>query len=1101
MTGNVDTDAELTLCRLAHVGEGRIMVTDDSAILTVVTGMLHVEIPKTYGGILHRVVRAGTELLSAPETGHAHERGPWVHVGNTTFYGSLLTDQQQPPAAGTPMDTYIKSQQGTRFNTYHPFNLEVVVEDLNNITAGVRVSGAHISPDGDYKGTFITRLRFYRRGDYVKVMHTYIHTGDNSDGAIAGYGLRVPWAWASHPTSTAIDEGLITGSVGSLLQDSYDSYTITDGRRGASAMGTISKESGDIFLGVVLRDMAQYFPKSLAALTDGIDIQLYPLSAPPWDMSVSKCDSESTNSGAQGLAKTDHFWVTFDKNITTSLAQQARKGPLMLVASPEWYSSSLAMGVGTFVFDKDQTQSPCKYRLHKSLKVIADFVKYNQNKFGWYGHDTYGSIKKEFNGNEVGSWTWEPNWSANSGDPLNSLWLQFMRDQEWDTFLLAEALARHTFDMQIVHFGGYAASVDTPGTGGNSYHAVGSSHRHSCTSWSNTANFVEYTFIGGVETYYYLTGDARARDVMFESARFVERYHDPQVPFNCGLDIMARAAQMFYDQPEMRFVNTTATLLLGMKQLLSPDKIYQYLRETAPGLQYYYEVGSYGPQRDTAADLLFTIAEEIISMNATVCSLFEHITPLTFAMREGRKYCKDVKGYAAIVARCMEEYTHADRVSLEALSHIPTHWEAWNWSWSSSPETPGLLWLDREYVYKDNTLQGSQSLKMFTHVSTGAAFVDHKCIPRPLECTLATSYVVHAILITCSTLLCVALVLYYYVRCGRVRPMPPDIDSVALLECTETELMPPGWISWSDLSCLEHVAEGVSGYVFRAVYEVTKEVVAVKEAKNTDSKTFINEMNLLCSLRQRDILLFYGWTQQEGKLYMVTEYCAHGALTDYNYDTPRETAALSLLAISRALAYIHDRGLVHMDVAARNVFVDEKKSFKLGDMGLMKVIGSEIGGPVPVAWSPPEALDAGTRRTAQTQRDVWAFGCLVYEVLEGKQPYWDVVSGNEAESLDKVATAIQSGIRPLKPRTLGPLGEVLWSRVVLNCWIDNPSQRCTMHDVITTLTAIEASPLAAVDRSSSTVELHGVQQRGNPYVTLNIYGDPPERSESMSLMF
>ncbi len=94
-----------------------------------------------------------------------------------------------------------------------------------------------------------------------------------------------------------------------------------------------------------------------------------------------------------------------------------------------------------------------------------------------------------------------------------------------------------------------------------------------------------------------------------------------------------------------------------------------------------------------------------------------------------------------------------------------------------------------------------------------------------------------------------------------------------------------------------------------------------------------------------------------------------------------------LLGVSDALGFMHKLRLLHRDVAARNVLVDERRlphGAKLSDLGsahnlvdreyYRKTTVAEL----PVRWMPPEALISGI---FTAQGDVWSFGVLAFEVI------------------------------------------------------------------------------------------------------------------------
>ena len=114
------------------------------------------------------------------------------------------------------------------------------------------------------------------------------------------------------------------------------------------------------------------------------------------------------------------------------------------------------------------------------------------------------------------------------------------------------------------------------------------------------------------------------------------------------------------------------------------------------------------------------------------------------------------------------------------------------------------------------------------------------------------------------------------------------------------------------------------------------------------------------------------------------------------FDLLRETGPFApddvanvLDQLGGALAHLHERGLVHLDVKPRNALVNQDGMLKLIDFGLAQSTGTaqeSIGGATfgTAAYLAPEQA-AGEPVAAAT--DVYALGCVVYELLTGAPPF------------------------------------------------------------------------------------------------------------------
>jgi len=114
-----------------------------------------------------------------------------------------------------------------------------------------------------------------------------------------------------------------------------------------------------------------------------------------------------------------------------------------------------------------------------------------------------------------------------------------------------------------------------------------------------------------------------------------------------------------------------------------------------------------------------------------------------------------------------------------------------------------------------------------------------------------------------------------------------------------------------------------------------------------------------------------------------------------------------LLAIAEALAYAHERGIVHRDVTPNNILIGQRGEATLIDWGLAKdtgdaevagLFGEETGDGTISAGTPPYvSLEQTLGNPADPSYDVYSFGIVLYEVVSGRTPFrWDPADSTEA---------------------------------------------------------------------------------------------------------
>ncbi|KAF1765608.1 hypothetical protein GCK72_005561 [Caenorhabditis remanei] len=170
--------------------------------------------------------------------------------------------------------------------------------------------------------------------------------------------------------------------------------------------------------------------------------------------------------------------------------------------------------------------------------------------------------------------------------------------------------------------------------------------------------------------------------------------------------------------------------------------------------------------------------------------------------------------------------------------------------------------------------------------------------------------------------------------------------------------------------------------------------VAVKMLKKDDSRAalfeIMHEARLQLQLRHKNVLAFRGVFLLKKPIMLVSEFCEYGSLKDYlqknkvNVDEKLKFC----LGSSCGLEYIHFKGLIHRDLATRNILVSQDKTPKIADFGLAKHASSykmRRNTKIPVRYLAPETL---TSFIYSTKTDVYTFGLVIWEIFSnGQEPY------------------------------------------------------------------------------------------------------------------
>jgi len=198
------------------------------------------------------------------------------------------------------------------------------------------------------------------------------------------------------------------------------------------------------------------------------------------------------------------------------------------------------------------------------------------------------------------------------------------------------------------------------------------------------------------------------------------------------------------------------------------------------------------------------------------------------------------------------------------------------------------------------------------------------------------------------------------------------------------------------------IGRGGMGVVYRAKDRRLKRIVAIKVlppelAFRSEIKTrFLREAETAAQLNHPNIVDIYAVDEAEGIVYFVMAYITgdnlakrlhqHGAMS---VDETRRV----LRDVADALAYAHERGVIHRDIKPDNILIDGQSGRPMvTDFGIARAVtegdsrltatGIAIG--TPTYMSPEQA--AG-ERTIDGRSDLYSLGVLGYQMLTGEPPF------------------------------------------------------------------------------------------------------------------
>ncbi len=207
------------------------------------------------------------------------------------------------------------------------------------------------------------------------------------------------------------------------------------------------------------------------------------------------------------------------------------------------------------------------------------------------------------------------------------------------------------------------------------------------------------------------------------------------------------------------------------------------------------------------------------------------------------------------------------------------------------------------------------------------------------------------------------------------------------------------------------IGKGGMGEVYRARDTKLGRDVAIKvlpEAFARDAERmarFEREAKVLASLDHPNIAAIYG-VEDSGATHALIMQLAEGPTLAERIAAgpiPIDDALRIAKQICDGLEYAHEKGIVHRDLKPANIKISREDAVKILDFGLAKAIEGDASSFDPgnsptlsrlatqagiilgtAAYMSPEQAKA---KPVDRRADIWAFGCVLYEMLTGKQPF------------------------------------------------------------------------------------------------------------------
>ncbi|MGQ3053167.1 MAG: exo-rhamnogalacturonan lyase family protein, partial [Roseateles sp.] len=536
----------------------RVTVREEAEFVEVDTGVIRAMLPRQGSQLVRSIERDGREILRAAtliaqtDDKPDNDQGDVTHTRFDARIAKLTVEQTGPVRAVIKVDGQHRSARGrewlpftVRFYFYagaeslrmmHSFVFDG--DDQTDFLRGIGLRfqvplrdalyDRHVRFAGEAAGLWaegVRNLTGLRREPGAAVREAQL--AGRATPPLEQWGAqvrklqhRIP-AWGDYSLSQLSADGF---QIRKRTKAGHGWIPAAFGQR-APGTGYIGGATGGVAFG--LRNFWQLHPTQLDirnAHTDAAEVTVWMHSpeAPAMDLrfyhdglgmqthaeeleglEITYEDYEKGFGTPVGIARSSEItlWALSGTPTRERLVQMAAavQTPPQLAASPSRY---LSAGVFGRLWSLPDRSTPTRVKIEDKLDFLFGFYEQEIEQRRWYGFWDYGDFRHTYDADrhewryDVGGYAWD----NSELSPDIWLWYAYLRSGRADIFRVAEAMVRHTSDVDVYHAGRFQ----------------GLGTRHNVQHWGCSAKQARISTSANRRFYYYLTADERIGDVMRE---------------------------------------------------------------------------------------------------------------------------------------------------------------------------------------------------------------------------------------------------------------------------------------------------------------------------------------------------------------------------------------------------------------------------------------------------------------------------------------------------------------------------------------------------------------------------------------------------------
>ncbi|KAJ9169017.1 hypothetical protein P3X46_020487 [Hevea brasiliensis] len=324
-----------------------------------------------------------------------------------------------------------------------------------------------------------------------------------------------------------------------------------------------------------------------------------------------------------------------------------------------------------------------------------------------------------------------------------------------------------------------------------------------------------------------------------------------------------------------------------------------------------------------------------------------------------------------------------------------------------------------------------------------------------------------AVIIVISVVITTILIISscIFLRARKTRRKPKNVNEIRLAESLQFDL---GIIriATDDFSDANKLGQGGFGVVYKGRLFNGQDVAVKRLSRDSGqgNREFENEILLVAKLQHRNLVRLLGFCLEGNERLLIYEFVPNGSLDHFIFDPIKraqldwETRYKITRGIARGILYLHEDSqlrIIHRDLKASNILLDEEMSPKISDFGMARLFAMDqtqgetstiIG---TYGYMAPEYAMHGH---FSIKSDVFSFGVLLLEIISGRKNIC-FRNGKQVENLMSFAWrnweegTIANLIDPyLKDGSTSKIQRLI--HIGLLCIQKNITQRPTMASVI-----------------------------------------------------